>query len=205
MILVSKILNPLNPKLMATNTQPLEEIEIQKVVVKLCLSGRVLLQKDLLKLKLKQLKQYAWNSKSQTKNDRLPKFNKNELFNEITNSLDKISNNYENILHAEDLNIESQENTSASSQLFYLTNVFNLENIMKENTRYKSKRGTLIDIVLKNKPRSFQKPQNFEIAGISDCHKLIVKILRSSFKKLQPKIVSFSSFDEKQFLSDLTL
>ena len=86
-----------------------------------------------------------------------------------------------------------------------MTDVFNLENLVKENTCLKSKRRALIDIILTNKLRNFQKTQNF-VTGISDCHKLILTILRSSFKKLQPKIDiyrSCKSFDENHFLADL--
>ena len=41
--------------------------------------------------------------------------------------------------------------------------------------------GTLIDLMLRNRPRSFLKSQKSEI-GLSDCLKLVVSILRASFK-----------------------
>ena len=49
--------------------------------------------------------------------------------------------------------------------------------------------GTLIDLILTNRSRSFLKSQNFEI-GLSDCHKLVVSILRASFKKRPRKIIN---------------
>ena len=136
---------------------------------------------------------------------RPPKFNKNDFFIEISNSLNKISNQYENLLLAGDLNIDTQENMPDSSHLSDLKDIFNLDNLVKETTCFKSKKGTLIDLLLTNKPRSFQKTQNF-VTGISDCHKLILTVLRSSFKKLPPKTVFYrchSNFDQKQFLNDL--
>lgn len=88
-----------------------------------------------------------------------------------------------------------------------INDVFNLENLVKENKCFKSKRRALIDIILTNTPRSFQKIPNF-VAGISNCQKLILTILKSSFKKLQPKIFtcrSNKSYDEKYFFSDLDI
>ena len=49
----------LNFKLIATNTHTLEGKETQKAVLKLYLSRRVLSQKVLPKLKIKELKQYS--------------------------------------------------------------------------------------------------------------------------------------------------
>ena len=59
--------------------------------------------------------------------------------------------------------------------------------------------------MLTNRPRSFLKSQNFEI-GLSDCHKLVVSILRASFKKLPRKIITYRDqkrFNQDHFLRDL--
>ena len=136
---------------------------------------------------------------------RPPKFNKNAFFEEIATSLNKISNKYENILLAGDLNIDFEENNAVSNHLSDLSDMFNFQNLVKEKTCFKSEKGTLIDLFLTNKPRSFQKTQNF-VTGISDCHKLIITVLRASFKKLPPKVVvyrNYKDFNEKSFLSDL--
>ena len=50
-----------------------------------------------------------------------------------------------------------------------------------------------------NRPRSLLKYQNFEI-GLSDCHELVVSILRASFKKLLRKIMTYR--DQKCFNQD---
>ena len=44
--------------------------------------------------------------------------------------------------------------------------------------------------MLTNRPRSFLKSQNFEI-GLSDSQKLVVSILRASFKKRPRKIITY--------------
>ena len=68
--------------------------------------------------------------------------------------------------------------------------VFNPTNLVKKPTCFKSQDGTLIDLMLANRPRSFLKSQNFEI-GLSDCHKLVISILRASFKKLPRKFIIY--------------
>ena len=74
--------------------------------------------------------------------------------------------------------------------------VFNLTNLVKKPTCFNLQDGTLIDLMLTNRSRSFLKSQNFEI-DLSDCHKLVVRILRASFKKLSRKIINYRN--QKQF------
>ena len=83
--------------------------------------------------------------------------------------------------------------------------VFNLINLVKKPTCFKSQVGTRIDLMLPYRPRSLLKSQNFEI-GLSDCHKLVVDILRESFKKLPRKIIGYRDqkrFNQVHFLRDL--
>ena len=49
-----------------------------------------------------------------------------------------------------------------------------------------SDKGSLIDIIITNKPRFFHKTQGF-VTVIYDFHKLIVTVLRSYYEKLSPK------------------
>ena len=60
-------------------------------------------------------------------------------------------------------------------------------------------------MLLTNKPKSFQKTFVCE-TGLSDCHKLVATIFRSTFIKLPPKVVkyrSYKNFDENKFCHDL--
>ena len=55
------------------------------------------------------------------------------------------------------------------------------------------------------KPKSFYKSHSF-VTGLSDCHKLIVSILRTSIQTLPPKFVIYrnkKNFHESNFLRDL--
>ena len=59
--------------------------------------------------------------------------------------------------------------------------------------------------MLTNKPKSFYKSHSF-VTGLSDCHELIVSILRISFQKLSPKFVvcgNQKNLYESNFLRDL--
>ena len=128
------------------------------------------------------------------------------LFNEIYITLNKILGKYDNILLAVDLHIDEVKTSSDSSNhLSDIKNVFNLTNLVKKPTCFKSQDGTLIDLMLTNRPRSFLKSRNFEI-GLSDCHKLVVSILRVSFKKLPRKIITYRDqkrFNQDHFLRDM--
>lgn len=71
----------------------------------------------------------------------------------------------------------------STSHLYDLNDVSNGENLVKEFTCFKSNRGTLIDIILTNKTRSYKKTQNF-VTSISDCNKLILATLSWSLRNL---------------------
>ena len=133
-----------------------------------------------------------------------PKFQKEgEFFREISNTFSKALKCYGNIVLAGNLNIESLDNTS--NHLSDLLDVFNLKNLVKEPTCFMSDKGSLIDIIPTNKPRSFHKTQGF-VTDISDFHKLVVTVLRSYYKKLPPKNILYRNvkrFKKTTFIRDL--
>ena len=68
-----------------------------------------------------------------------------------------------------------------------------------------SKKKWNSQLLLTNKPKSFQKTFVCE-TGLSDCHKLVATIFRSTFIKLPPEIVKYrryKNFDENKFCHDL--
>ena len=86
-----------------------------------------------------------------------------------------------------------------------LNDTYNISNLVKLATCFTSSKGTLLDVLLTNKPKSFQKTFVCE-TGLSDCHKLVATIFRSTFIKLPPKVVkyrSYKNFDENKFCHDL--
>ena len=137
-----------------------------------------------------------------------PNTNKDDFFFEISISLNKIIDKYDNIVLAGDLNIDDIKSYSESSQnhLSDMKDVFSLTNLIKEPTCFKSQNGTLLDLILSNRPRSFMKSLSFE-TGLSDCNKLVCSILKkTSFKKLPLKILKYRDhkhFYQEKFLHDL--
>ena len=91
---------------------------------------------------------------------------RNEIITRIT--LNKIHGKYEHILLAGDFYIdELTTDSDSSNHLSDVKDVFNLTNVVKKPTCFKSQDRTLIDLMLTNRPRSFLKSQNFEI-GLND-------------------------------------
>lgn len=73
-----------------------------------------------------------------------------------------------------------------------LTNTFNLFNLFKGPTYFKTPKGRSIDLMLTNKKQSFIKSQFFE-SGFCDLH-LTYTILRSNFVKLPLKIIRYHKY-----------
>ena len=120
---------------------------------------------------------------------RPPNFSKTEFFEEINGTLNKALNEYDNLLLAGHFNINTLRPTSdLPNHLSDLNDTFSLTNFVTDSTCFKSNKGSLIDVMLTNKPKSFYKSYSFA-TGLSDCHKLIVSILRTSFQKFPPKFV----------------
>ena len=102
---------------------------------------------------------------------------------------------YDNIVTPGDLNINLLDsNKDASNYLSDLLDVFNLKNLVKEPpTCFMFDKGSLIDIILTNKLRSFHKTLGF-VTGISDFYKLVVPVLRSYYNKLPSNNILYKNF-----------
>ena len=96
---------------------------------------------------------------------------------------------------------DSNADVSDPSMTSFCT-LFKLKSIAKEPTCYKNPENpSCIDLFLTNCPRSFQNTCLYE-TGLSDFHKLVVTILRTSFEPLPPKIIkyrNYKNFDEDEF------
>ena len=74
----------------------------------------------------------------------------------ISMTLNKALNEYDNLLLAGDLNINTLRPTSDSSNhLSDLNGTFSLTNLVIDSTCFKSNTSSLIDLMLNNKPKSF--------------------------------------------------
>ena len=134
-----------------------------------------------------------------------PKQNKTLFFEEISSSFSHIVNKYDNYIIAGNLNINRLDpKCDGNSHFSYLKDT-HLSNLVKSATCFKSSKGTLLVVLLTNKPKNFQKAFVCE-TGLSDCHKLVATIFRSTFIKLPPEIVKYrryKNFDENKFCHDL--
>ena len=80
------------------------------------------------------------------------------IFEEISRSLSHIVNKYDNYITAGDLNINMLDpKCDGNSHFSDLKDIYNLSNLLKSATCFKSSKSTLLDVLLSNKPKSFQK------------------------------------------------
>ena len=80
-------------------------------------------------------------------------------------------NKYDNYITAGDLNINMFDpKCDRNCHFSDLKDTYNLLNLVKSATCFKSSKGTLLDVLLTNKPKSFRKTFVCE-TGLSDCHK----------------------------------
>ena len=128
------------------------------------------------------------------------------FFEEISSGLSHIVNKCDNYMTAGDLNINMLDpKCDGNSHFFDLKDTYNLSNLVKSSTCFKSSKGILLDVLLTNRPKSFHKTFVCE-TGLSDSHKLVATIFRSTFIKLLTKVVkyrSYKNFDENKFWHDL--
>ena len=87
-------------------------------------------------------------------------------------------------------------------------NSYNLNSLIKQPTCFKNPENpSCIDLILTNKPRSFQSTCVIE-TGLSDFHRMTVSVLKTHFRRLPPKVVTyrdFKKFENKRFMDSLKL
>ena len=70
----------------------------------------------------------------------------------------------------------------------------NFKNLLDKATCYKNPTNTSsVDLILTNRPRSFQKFCPFE-TGLFDFHKMTLAVLKSSFAKQKPRILNYRNY-----------
>ena len=89
---------------------------------------------------------------------RLPKQNKTLFFEEISSTLSHIVNKYDNYIIAGLLNINMLDpKCHGNSRFSDLKDTYNLSNLVKSATCFKSSKGALLDVLLTKKPKSFKR------------------------------------------------
>ena len=83
----------------------------------------------------------------------------------------------------------------------------NLVNLVKEPTCYKTETQRCIDLILTNRNQSMQHTTAIE-TGLSDFHKMVVTVLKTTFPKQGPSIInyrSYKNFDQTRFKQGLRI
>ena len=107
----------------------------------------------------------------------------------LSKCLDYFSASYENMIILGDFNSEPWEPAISN-----LCDTYNLKKLIKVPTCFKNPLNpSCIDLILTNRSRSFQNSAAIE-TGISDFHKMVVTVLKTSFKKGPPKVISYRDY-----------
>lgn len=110
---------------------------------------------------------------------------------------------YDNVVIWGDINCEVQDETLSN-----FCNLYSLSSLIKEPTCFKSTENpSCIDLILTNRPRCFQNSSAVE-TGLSDFHKLTLTVLKTSFRKMPPKIIryrDYRNFSPVNFHQDLCM
>ena len=94
---------------------------------------------------------------------------------------------YDNFVIAGNLNINMLDpKCDGKSHFSDLKDTYSLYNLVKSATCFKSSKDTLLDVLLTNKSKSFQKTFVCE-TGQSDCHKLVATILQTDIYQITSK------------------
>ena len=130
-----------------------------------------------------------------------PSQNDKFYFVNVGRALEIYNNKYDKILLAGDFNDEVHETI-----LKHFLELYNLRNLVNEKTCFKSLQNpTCIALFLTNCNMSFQHTQAIS-TGLSDNHKMILTVLKTTFKKAGPKETiyrCYKQFDKIEFKNDL--
>ena len=126
-----------------------------------------------------------------------------EYLSELSTQMDILLGSYDNVLIMGDFNSELPEPSMAH---FY--SMYGLKNLINEPTCYKNPLNpTSIDLMLTNMHKLFQHSKVFDI-GLSDFHKMTVTVMKMTYHKLKPKVISYrdySRYCNENFKRDLTI
>ena len=98
------------------------------------------------------------------------------------------------------------EISTTEAAMIDFCDMYGLSNLIRKPTCYKNPiKPSCIDLILTNKEKSFQNSNVYE-TGLSDFHKLTVTVLKMSYQKLKPIIISYRDYkhyNNQDFRDDL--
>ena len=104
----------------------------------------------------------------------------------LNRSVALYSSQYENFIILGDFNVEAND-----SVVLVFSNTYDV----------KSHKPSCIDLILTNKPQSFQRSCVIE-TGLSDFDRMTVSVIKTFFEKLQPRVVNFCDKFRTDLLSE---
>ena len=132
------------------------------------------------------------------KADRITAF----YFNYLDKAIDTYGN-CEKVLLVGDFNTETAEHYMKSFLYEH-----ELSNLVKEKTCFKNMQNpSCIDLLLTNNSCAFQQTTTV-CSGLSDCHKLVLTVLKTSIPKGNPRQITYrdyKKFDSLKFNNELTI
>ena len=127
---------------------------------------------------------------------RPPSQSKDFFLEDMGKNIEQFYTKYENFLMIGDFNLNEND-----SSLYQYMQEFNLENVVKVPTCFKSDSPTCIDLILTSDKRKLANIRAIE-TGLSDFHAMVVTTLKGSFHKKGPRIITYrdySKFDNHVF------
>ena len=125
-------------------------------------------------------------------------------FLSVSNGIDKHLAKYENTIILGNFNSETNE-----THMKHLCELYDLKNLIQEPTCYKSlENPSSIDIMLTNRKNSFENSMTIIEAGLSDFHKMTLRVLKEYFAKKDPITLRYrclKDINEEQFNNYLCL
>ena len=121
---------------------------------------------------------------------RPPDQNLDYFLSSITSLLDHYLTIYEDFVIMGDFNV-NESNPVMETFL----NQHNCKNIIKNKTCYKSLEGSCIDLIITSRPSLHRFSQFFE-TGMRDHHSMIYTMLKSTYTRLEPKILTNRSYKD---------
>ena len=105
-----------------------------------------------------------------------------------------------------DINVDTHDHQHPGfGKLSSFCDIFGLTNLVSSKTCFTGSHSSSIDVILTNRPRSFQATSVFE-TGLSDCHCFVTTTMKRHIPRLKPKKVkyrSYKNFNEDSFLADV--
>ena len=107
----------------------------------------------------------------------------------IGNAFENYIRNYDKFILAGDFNAQEDEVIMSN-----FLGTYGLKSLVKENTCFKSiDNPSCIDLFLTNCSNSFQNTAVLS-TGLSDCHKMVLTVLKTTFPKVKPKEISYRNY-----------